>query len=294
MTAFARPESHTDKGFEMKIDVRQVCHPDAVRNFDTDELRRHFLIENIFETDEIVLTYSHIDRLIVGGAVPAAKPLTLSAPTPVGQDFFLAQRELGVFNIGGAGRITLDGTAHELATRDCLYIGKGVVNVIFESADAANPARFYLLSTPAHAAHPSVLIKPEQANKLILGDQLTANKRTLFQYIHPDVCESCQLVMGMTQLEPGNMWNTMPSHTHDRRSEAYLYFDLAADTRIFHMMGEPTQTRHLIVANEQAILSPGWSIHSGVGTANYAFIWAMGGDNKSFTDMDHVPMSVLR
>lgn len=294
MTAFARPESHTDKGFEMKIDVRQVCHPDAVRNFDTDELRRHFLIENIFETDEIVLTYSHIDRLIVGGAVPAAKPLTLSAPTPVGQDFFLAQRELGVFNIGGAGRITLDGTVHELATRDCLYIGKGVVNVIFESADAANPARFYLLSTPAHAAHPSVLIKPEQANKLILGDQLTANKRTLFQYIHPDVCESCQLVMGMTQLEPGNMWNTMPSHTHDRRSEAYLYFDLAADTRIFHMMGEPTQTRHLIVANEQAILSPGWSIHSGVGTANYAFIWAMGGDNKSFTDMDHVPMSVLR
>lgn len=294
MTAIARPESHTDKGFEMKIDVRQVCHPDAVRNFDTDELRRHFLIENIFETDEIVLTYSHIDRLIVGGAVPAAKPLTLSAPTPVGQDFFLAQRELGVFNIGGAGRITIDDTVHELATRDCLYIGKGVVNVIFESADAANPARFYLLSTPAHAAHPSVLIKPEQANKLILGDQLTANKRTLFQYIHPDVCESCQLVMGMTQLEPGNMWNTMPSHTHDRRSEAYLYFDLAADTRIFHMMGEPTQTRHLIVANEQAILSPGWSIHSGVGTANYAFIWAMGGDNKSFTDMDHVPMSVLR
>jgi len=278
----------------MKIDVRQVCHPDAVRNFDTDELRRHFLIETIFETDEIVLTYSHIDRLIVGGAVPASKPLTLSAPTPVGQDFFLAQRELGAFNIGGAGRISLDGTVHELATRDCLYIGKGVVNVVFESVDAANPAKFYLLSTPAHAAHPSVLIKPEQANKLTLGDQLTANKRTLFQYIHPDVCESCQLVMGMTQLEPGNMWNTMPSHTHDRRSEAYLHFDLAADTRIFHMMGEPTQTRHLIVANEQAILSPGWSIHSGVGTANYAFIWAMGGDNKSFTDMDHVPMSVLR
>ncbi|MEP7453642.1 5-dehydro-4-deoxy-D-glucuronate isomerase [Phyllobacterium sp. SB3] len=278
----------------MKIEVRQVCHPDAVRNFDTDELRDHFLLENMFEANEITLTYSHIDRLIIGGAVPVSKPLTLTAPTPVGQDFFLAQRELGVFNIGGAGRVSLDGAAHDLATRDCLYVGKGVVNVVFESVDTANPAKFYLLSTPAHAAHPSVLIKPEQANKLILGDQLTANKRTLFQYIHPDVCESCQLVMGMTQLEPGNMWNTMPCHTHDRRSEAYLYFDLASDTRVFHMMGEPTQTRHMVVANEQAILSPGWSIHAGVGTANYAFIWAMGGDNKSFTDMDHVPMSVLR
>ncbi|MGH6861291.1 MAG: 5-dehydro-4-deoxy-D-glucuronate isomerase, partial [Phyllobacterium sp.] len=231
---------------------------------------------------------------IIGGAVPATKPLALSAPTPVGQDFFLAQRELGVINIGGSGRISLDGTEHDLGNRDALYIGKGIVNVIFESIDAANPARFYLLSTPAHAVHRSVLIKPEQANQLKLGDQLQANKRTIFQYIHPDVCESCQLVMGLTQLEPGNMWNTMPCHTHDRRSEAYLYFDLAADTRVFHMMGEPTQTRHLIVGNEQAILSPGWSIHSGVGTANYAFIWAMGGDNKSFTDMDHVPMSVLR
>lgn len=278
----------------MKIEARQVCHPDAVRNFDTEDLRRHFLIETIFEADEIVLTYSHIDRLIIGGAVPTSTPLTLSAPIPVGQDFFLAQRELGVINIGGAGSISLDGSVHELATRDCLYIGKGVVNVIFESADTANPAKFYLLSTPAHAVHPSVLIKPEQANQLTLGNQLTANRRTLFQYIHPDVCESCQLVMGMTQLEPGNMWNTMPCHVHDRRSEAYLYFDLATDTRVFHMMGEPTQTRHLIVSNEQAILSPGWSIHSGVGTANYAFIWAMGGDNKSFTDMDHVSMSVLR
>jgi 4-deoxy-L-threo-5-hexosulose-uronate ketol-isomerase len=278
----------------MKIEVRQVCHPDAVRTFDTDNLRKHFLIESIFETDEIVLTYSHIDRLIVGGAMPVAKKLTLSAPTPVGQEFFLAQRELGVINIGGGGRISLDGTAYDLGTRDCLYIGKGVVDVVFESVDAAKPAKFYLLSTPAHAMHPSVLIKPEQANRLELGDQLTANKRTLFQYIHPDICESCQLVMGLTQLAPGNMWNTMPSHTHDRRSEAYLYFDLGNDTRVFHMMGEPTETRHLVISNEQAILSPGWSIHSGVGTANYAFIWAMGGDNKSFTDMDQVPMSMLR
>lgn len=278
----------------MKTEVRQVCHPDAVRRFDTDELRQHFLIESLFEADEIVLTYSHIDRLIVGSAVPVSKSLKLSAPTSVGQEFFLAQRELGIINIGGTGRISLDNGVHELGKRDCLYIGKGVVNVIFESKDASDPAKFYLLSTPAHAAHPSVLIKPEQANKMVLGDQLTANKRTILQYIHPDVCDSCQLVMGMTQLEPGNMWNTMPCHTHDRRSEAYLYFDLGSDTRIFHMMGEPTQTRHLILANEQAILSPGWSIHSGVGTANYAFIWAMGGDNKSFTDMDHVPMSVLR
>ncbi|QND54934.1 5-dehydro-4-deoxy-D-glucuronate isomerase (plasmid) [Phyllobacterium sp. 628] len=278
----------------MKIEVRQVSHPDAVRAYGTDDLRRHFLIESVFETDEIVLTYSHIDRLVIGGALPATKPLKLSAPTPIGQEFFLAQRELGVINIGGKGRISLDGAVHELATRDCLYIGKGIVDVVFESADKSNPAKFYLLSTPAHAVHLSVLIKPEQANQVQLGDQLTSNKRTIYQYIHPDVCESCQLVMGLTQLAPGNMWNTMPSHTHDRRSEAYLYFDLAADQRIFHMMGEPSETRHLVVANEQAILSPGWSIHSGVGTANYAFIWAMGGDNKSFTDMDMIPISALR
>ncbi|MEK1850317.1 MAG: 5-dehydro-4-deoxy-D-glucuronate isomerase [Phyllobacterium sp.] len=278
----------------MKVEVRQVSHPEAVRAYDTEGLRRHFLIENIFETDEIVLTYSHIDRLIIGGAVPATQSLTLTAPTAVGQEFFLAQRELGVINIGGSGRVLLDGSVHELDNRDCLYIGRGIVDVVFESVDATRPAKFYLLSTPAHATYESMLIKPEQANQLKLGKQLTANKRTIFQYVHPDVCDSCQLVMGLTQLEPGNMWNTMPCHTHDRRSEAYLYFDLADDQRVFHMMGEPAETRHLVVANEQAILSPGWSIHSGVGTANYAFIWAMGGDNKSFTDMDHIPMSALR
>lgn len=278
----------------MKVEVRQVSHPEAVRAYDTEGLRRHFLIENIFETDEIVLTYSHIDRLIIGGAVPATQSLTLTAPTAVGQEFFLAQRELGVINIGGSGRVLLDGSVHELDNRDCLYIGRGIVDVVFESVDATRPAKFYLLSTPAHATYESMLIKPEQANQLKLGEQLTANKRTIFQYVHPDVCDSCQLVMGLTQLEPGNMWNTMPCHTHDRRSEAYLYFDLADDQRVFHMMGEPAETRHLVVANEQAILSPGWSIHSGVGTANYAFIWAMGGDNKSFTDMDHIPMSALR
>lgn len=278
----------------MKVEVRQVSHPEAVRAYDTEGLRRHFLIENIFETDEIVLTYSHIDRLIIGGAVPATQSLTLTAPTAVGQEFFLAQRELGVINIGGSGRVLLDGSVHELDNRDCLYIGRGIVDVVFESVDATRPAKFYLLSTPAHATYESMLIQPEQANQLKLGKQLTANKRTIFQYVHPDVCDSCQLVMGLTQLEPGNMWNTMPCHTHDRRSEAYLYFDLADDQRVFHMMGEPAETRHLVVANEQAILSPGWSIHSGVGTANYAFIWAMGGDNKSFTDMDHIPMSALR
>lgn len=278
----------------MKVEVRQVSHPEAVRAYDTEGLRRHFLIENIFETDEIVLTYSHIDRLIIGGALPATQSLTLTAPTAVGQEFFLAQRELGVINIGGSGRVLLDGSVHELDNRDCLYIGRGIVDVVFESVDATRPAKFYLLSTPAHATYESMLIKPEQANQLKLGKQLTANKRTIFQYVHPDVCDSCQLVMGLTQLEPGNMWNTMPCHTHDRRSEAYLYFDLADDQRVFHMMGEPAETRHLVVANEQAILSPGWSIHSGVGTANYAFIWAMGGDNKSFTDMDHIPMSALR
>ncbi|MGH6763953.1 MAG: 5-dehydro-4-deoxy-D-glucuronate isomerase [Phyllobacterium sp.] len=278
----------------MRIDVRQASHPESARAYDTETLRRHFLIETIFEADEILLTYSHVDRMIIGGAMPVSETLELTAPKPVGQETFLAERELGIINIGGTGRVHLDGAIHAVERLDCLYVGKGVVDVRFESADSANPAKFYLVSTPAHAVHPSVLIKPGQANQLRLGEQETANKRTIFQYVHPDVCKSCQLVMGLTLLDSGNNWNTMPSHTHDRRSEAYLYFDVDPAHRVFHFMGEPQQTRHMVVAGEQAILSPGWSIHSGVGTKNYGFIWAMGGDNKSFTDMDHVAISELR
>ncbi len=278
----------------MKIDVRHASHPEAVRAFDTEKLREQFLVETIFEPGEIVLIYSHYDRMVLGGAMPLATPLALSAPKPLGQDTFLAERELGALNVGGPGRIRLDGTTYDLARLDCLYIGKGIVEVLFESADLEHPAKFYLVSAPAHAVHPTVHLTPEKARQMRVGALETANKRSIFQFIHPEVCQSCQLTMGFTMLEPGSIWNTMPSHTHDRRMEAYLYFDIPADQRIFHFMGEPTQTRHLLVSNEQAVISPPWSIHSGAGTSNYSFIWAMAGDNKNFTDMDHVAIGELR
>ena len=278
----------------MTLEIRQASHPDAVKRFDTHEMRRHFLIEQVFAPGKVLLTYSHIDRLIVGGAMPMDHPIQLPTPKAVGTDSFLKRRELGVINIGGKGRVLVAGAAHELGHRDALYIGMGAGEVAFESADPGNAAKYYLVSTPAHAACATVKIPKDKANSIELGEQGTANRRTINQYIIPGVCQSCQLVMGLTQLEPGSMWNTMPCHTHDRRSEAYLYFDLAGDARVVHLMGEPNETRHLIVANEQAILSPGWSIHSGVGTSHYAFIWAMGGDNQDYTDMDMVAMSDLR
>ena len=276
------------------MEIRQVCHPEAVRRFSTEELRRHFLIERIFSPGEVVLTYSHIDRLVVGGAMPSKERLALPTPNAVGTDAFMKRRELGIINTGGVGRVAVGGKTHELAHHDALYVSKEAGDVAFETVNADEPAKFYLVSTPAHAVYETVKIPKEKANSIALGDQTTANKRTIYQYIIPGVCQSCQLVMGLTQLEPGSMWNTMPCHTHDRRSEAYLYFDLNEDHRVVHLMGEPNETRHLIVANEQAILSPGWSIHSGVGTSHYAFIWAMGGDNQDYTDMDMVAMSELR
>lgn len=278
----------------MKVDARHASHPEAVRAYDTDTLRRHFLVDTVFEGGEIRLTYSHYDRMVVGGAMPLGAALTLTAPKAIGQETFLAERELGALNIGGAGRVLIDGKAYDIAKYDCLYIGKGAVDIRFESADAGNPAKFYLVSTPAHQPHPTVLLTREQARHLTFGEAATANKRSIFQFIHPEVCQSCQLTMGLTMLEPGSIWNTMPSHIHDRRMETYLYFDLDADQRIFHFMGEPQETRHMLVANEQAIISPPWSIHSGAGTKNYSFIWAMAGDNKSFTDMDQIAIADLR
>lgn len=278
----------------MRIDVRHASHPEAVRGYDTEALRRHFLVETVFENGDIRLTYSHYDRMVIGGAVPAGSALTLTAPKAIGQETFLAERELGALNIGGAGRIFIDGKRYDLAKYDCLYIGKGAVDVRFESKDVGTPAKFYLVSTPAHAVHPTVLLKREQARHLAPGEAETANKRSIYQYIHPEVCQSCQLTMGLTMLEAGSVWNTMPSHTHDRRMEAYLYFDIDPAQRVFHFMGEPQQTRHIVVADEQAVISPPWSIHSGAGTKNYSFIWAMAGDNKSFTDMDHIAIGDLR
>ncbi len=276
------------------IDIRQASHPDAVRGFDTETLRRHFLVQRLFRPGEVSLTYSHMERFVIGGAVPGETALALPCPKPLGTASFLARREIGIFNIGGPGRVKVGGTSHDLAYRDALYAGMGAGEVAFESLDRVAPARFYFLSTPAHAACDTVVVPLAKAKTMTLGNQATANRRTIRQMLHPEVCRTCQLVMGMTVLDEGSIWNTMPTHVHDRRSEAYLYFDLPVDARVIHLMGEPSETRHLVVANEEAILSPNWSIHSGVGTRAYSFIWGMGGDNIDYTDMDPVTMDMLR
>lgn len=278
----------------MSTDVRQAIDPRAARAYGTEELRAAFLIETLFEAGTVHLTYSHLDRLVVGGAMPAGEALALPSVKQTGTPRFLDRREMVIVNVGGPGIVTAGGERFEMEPRDMLYLGLGAGDVSFSSADAAKPAKFYLLSAPAHRAFPSRLIRIGEAKRLDLGAQATSNERSIFQFVHPDVMESCQLVVGMTQLAPGSVWNTMPCHVHDRRSEAYLYFDLDAGQRVFHFMGEPDETRHLVVANEQAILSPGWSIHSGAGTSNYAFVWAMAGDNVDYRDVDMVAMEDLR
>lgn len=278
----------------MNISVRETIGPREARQFDTQQLRDNFLYTGLFADGELRLNYSHLDRTIIGGAVPVGSALQLKSSKPVGSDPFLSRREMGVFNIGGKGSVLLDGTNFELDGSDCLYVPMGISDVRFSSADAGSPARFYLVSVPAHHAYEPALITMNDANRLDLGSQSDANVRTLRQYIHPDICSSCQLVMGMTAIEDGSVWNTMPCHTHGRRSEFYLYFDMDPQARVFHFMGEPDETRHLVVENEQAIVSPGWSIHCGAGTGRYAFIWSMAGDNQDFTDMDMVAMDALR
>lgn len=278
----------------MTIAIRHATHPEAMRQFDTRRLREAFLVERVFMPDAIELTYSHIDRLVIGGAMPVGGPLGLRTYKAIGQATFLARRELGICNIGGPGRVVCDNRDFQLARRAMLYVGMGTDEVTFHSDDPADPAKFYIVSTPAHHRHDTVLVREEDANVLELGAPEQANMRTLRQYIIPGRVETCQLVMGLTTLKPGSVWNTMPAHVHDRRCEAYLYFDLAEGARVFHLMGEPEETRHLVVATEQAVISPPWSIHSGCGTSAYSFIWAMGGDNQDFTDMDMVPMEVLR
>lgn len=278
----------------MTIDIRHAIDPRAARALDTEELRAAFLIESLFLPGEVKLTYSHLDRLVVGGAMPVGAELALPHVRQTGTERFLDRREMTVVNIGGDGTVTAGGDRFDMGNRDMLYLGRGAGPVAFGSADPGRPARFYLLSAPAHHAYPSRLIRIGDAKRIDLGAQLTSNERSIFQFVHPDVMESCQLVVGMTVLAPGSVWNTMPCHVHDRRSEAYLYFDLDPAQRVFHFMGEPSQTRHLVVANEQAILSPGWSIHSGAGTASYTFVWAMAGDNVDYRDVDMVAMEDLR
>lgn len=276
------------------MDVRYSSHHEDVKKYDTADLRRHFLIEDLFVIGELKMVYSHIDRIIIAAAVPTDKRLCLEGSKELGCSYFLERRELGVINIGGAGIVTLDGEKYELNSRDGLYVGMGVKEVCFESLDSAKPAKFYINSGTAHKSYPTVKIDLEKANKVKAGSDAECNKRTINQYVHPAVCESCQLVMGMTILEPGSIWNTMPCHTHDRRMEVYLYFDMDADSVVFHFMGQPEETRHIVMKNEQAVISPSWSIHSGVGTKNYTFIWGMVGENQTFTDMDAVTTSSLK
>lgn len=281
-------QKHTEFSSRFAID------PTAAAAMGTDELRHNFHVAGLFQPGLVSLTYTHYDRMIVGGAMPVDSVLALEAIKPTGTQAFLDRREMIAVNIGGAGTVTADGLPYEMAARDMVYLGMGTQQVSFASAEPDQPAKFYLLSAPAHQSHPSQLIRVGDAKRLDLGSQATSNERSIFQFIHADGVKTCQLVVGMTQLAPGSVWNTMPCHVHDRRMEAYLYFDLAEDARVFHFMGEPGETRHIVMRNEEAVLSPGWSIHSGAGTSNYAFIWAMAGDNVDYTDVDQVAMDQLR
>lgn len=276
------------------MEIRYASSNKDAKNYDTTRLREEYLIQNLFLPNKVKLVYSHYDRIIVGGVCPTTEALALEGSKELGSNFFLERRELGIINVGGKGIIQLDGEEFEINNKDSMYVGMGVKEVLFKSIDESSPAKFYLNSAPAHKKYPTVKISLEDSKKLKLGSIETSNKRTINQYIHPDVCKSCQLVMGMTMLEDGSVWNTMPCHTHDRRMEVYLYFDMEEDTRTFHLMGEPKETRHIVMKNEEAVISPSWSIHSGVGTGKYTFIWGMVGENQTFKDMDHAKMEDIK
>lgn len=272
----------------LTVETRYAVDPDTAKAFDTENLRKHFHADGLFAAGEIRLVYSHYDRLILGGAVPGSQDLVLDHVAECGTPSILDRREMGILNIGKTGTVTVSGTAHTLESGEILYIGMGSGPVTFSGG------RYYILSAPAHQTYPTRLIRKEEARRVELGAKETANERVILQFLHPDVAPSCQLVMGYTQFATGAVWNTMPAHTHDRRMEAYLYFDLEPDQRVFHFMGKPDETRHLIMANEEAVISPPWSIHCGAGTGAYTFCWAMAGDNVDFTDMDMVAMEDLR
>ena len=276
------------------VDIRHATSPSEIPTMDTDALRERFLVADLFKPGDVTLTYSHHDRVVLVGAMPTDAPLDLVAPPELRAEHFLERREIGFVNVGDAGTITVDGTVHELDHGACLYVGRGSEQVSLASAQASSPARFYGFSAPAHTAYPTTLVRPGEGTVRELGDQATSNRRTINQYIHADGVRSAQVVMGVTTLHEGSMWNTMPAHTHDRRMEAYLYFDVPEEARVLHLMGEPTQTRHIVIANEQAVISPSWSIHSGVGTSAYSFVWAMAGENQAFDDMDHVQVTEIR
>ena len=280
------------------MDIRYSTGPNDVKRYTTEELRKEFLIQDLYQPDTVQAVYSHVDRMVVLGIMPVMETVPIDKGIDVwgnfGTHFFLERREAGVFNLGGPGVIETDGERFELGFEDCLYIAKGTKTVTFASGDPEKPARFYLVSAPAHRVCKTTFLSFADANKRPCGAEETSNKRVINQFIHPDVLETCQLSMGLTQLAPGSVWNTMPAHTHERRMEVYMYFEVPEDQVVFHMMGQGQETRHIVMTNEQAVISPSWSIHAGAGTASYTFIWAMGGENQEFDDMDTIPTNKLK
>lgn len=276
-----------------KYSSRYASHPEAVKKYDTAQLREEFLIDNLMQENEIVLTYSHYDRYIAGSAVPI-DDLKLETIDPIKANYFLERREMGIINVGSKGQVVVDGTSYDLDFKDALYIGSGNKEVIFKSANSENPAKFYINSAPAHTNYPSKKVSLAEANKLELGAMETANHRTVNQLIIGGVVTTCQLQMGMTELRPGSVWNTMPAHVHDRRMEVYFYLDIPENQAVCHFMGQPQETRHIWMNNHQAVISPPWSIHSGSGTSNYTFIWGMAGENLDYGDMDVCKITDLR
>jgi len=279
---------------ENQYEVRYASSPREVKKLDTEELRKEFLIQNLMNPGEINTVYSHYDRYIAGGAVPLQASIRLETIDPLKAEYFLERRELGIINVGGSGSVSVDGEIFELAYKEALYIGRGNKEVVFSSSDASNPAKFYLNSTPAHKAYPTKKISQSDAEIVELGAVETANARTIRKLIVNSIVETCQLQMGMTELKTGSVWNTMPAHVHDRRMEVYFYFEVPEDQAVCHFMGEPTETRHIWMANNEAVISPPWSIHSGSGTSNYIFIWGMAGENLDYGDMDHCKINELR
>lgn len=276
------------------MNIRFAIGPNETKQFNTEQLRENFLVSSLMQDDTVQLVYTHYDRVIIGGAKPVNKSVSLPNHPELKADYFLERRELGIINIGGAGTVTADGEVFHLNKLDCVYIGKGIKEVSFSSLQPAEPAVYYLLSAPAHKEYPNAKYTKEQAAPVELGAAETSNKRTVYKYVHLDGIRSCQLVMGLTVLDSGSVWNSIPPHTHTRRMEVYFYFDVAEQHRIFHFMGEPQQTRHIAMANHEAVVSPPWSTHFGCGTSNYGFIWGMAGENLVYTDMDAAPVTELR
>jgi 4-deoxy-L-threo-5-hexosulose-uronate ketol-isomerase len=276
------------------MEIRHAVHPEQAKTLDTEQLRQSFLVQELFTPGKIKLVYSYYDRLIVGGIQPAGALKLEVDEKVIGSKYLLERREMGLINVGGEGTVKVDGTEYTLGNKDALYIGAGAQQLVYTTTNKNQPAKYYLLCAPAHQSHPTTKISIAESEPLRLGSDEQSNRRTIYKYIHPDGVASCQLVMGLTILEPRNVWNTMPTHTHERRIEAYFYFDFPEDDIVVHFMGPSSETRHLILRSEEAVLSPSWSIHSGVGTRNYTFIWGMAGENQTFSDMDDVPMDSLR